>query len=296
MRLFVTGATGFVGFHVVKELLSAGHQVLGLARSGVGAELLSAIGAEVQRGTMEDLDGLRRVASASDGVLHLAFNHDFSKFQENCEVDQRAIEALGAGLAGSERPLIVTSGLAGLVGPGQVANEDTNIPSTYLLPRVSEQTALTFKEVNASVVRLSQIHDQTKAGVITYLVALAREKGMSAYVEEGRNRWAAAHVLDTARLYRLALEKPVAGARYHAVDEEGIPLREIAEAIGQRWQLPVTSLSADEAATHFGWLAAFTGADIMASSDQTRQRLGWQPTGPKLLGDLQRWIDVSPVA
>lgn len=288
MRVFVTGSTGFVGSQVVKELIAAGHKVLGLARSEAGAQALTAGGADVQRGGLEDLASLRSGAAAADAVIHLAFIHDFAKFQENCEIDRQAIEVLGSVLAGSDRPLIVTSGVAGLAAPGQLATEDQTVPVDYPLPRVSEQTALSLKGVNASVMRLPQVHDPVKQGLVTYLIAVAREKGVSAYVERGRNRWAAAHVSDVARLYLLALAKPEAGARYHAVAEEGVPMREIAEAIGHGLNIPVVSLSPEKAAAHFGPLAMFAGADLAASSEKTRAKFGWNPTGPGLIADLQR--------
>jgi len=287
MRVFVTGATGFVGTHVVREFIAAGHMVLGLARSEAGAQALTAAGAQVQRGGLEDLASLQSGAAASEAVVHLAFIHDFSKFQENCEIDQRAIKALGSVLAGSDRPLIVTAGVAGLAAPGQVATEDQSVPPNFPMPRVSEQAALALKDVSAAVMRLPQVHDTVKQGLVTYLIAAAREKGVSAYVGEGRNRWAAAHVADVGRLYRLALEKHAAGARYHAVAEEGVPMREIAETIGRGLRLPVVSLSPEQAAAHFGWLAHFAGADLAASSAQTRKKLGWAPTGPGLIADLQ---------
>jgi nucleoside-diphosphate-sugar epimerase len=288
MRVFVTGATGFVGSHVVKKLIAAGHKVLGLARSEAGAQALAATGADVERGVLEDVSSLRSGAEASEAVVHLAFIHDFSKFQENCEIDKHAIEALGSVLAGSDRPLIVASGTAGLAAPGQVATEDDVVPTDFPLPRVSEQTALSLKGVNASVMRLPQVHDTMKQGLVTYLIALAREKGVSAYVGEGRNRWAAAHVSDVARLYQLALEKHEKGAKYHAVAEEGVPMRYIAETIGLGLKVPVVSLSPEKAAVHFGWLAMFAGADLVASSEKTRKNLGWSPNGPGLLADLQQ--------
>jgi nucleoside-diphosphate-sugar epimerase len=287
MRVFVTGATGFVGVAVVKELTAAGHKVLGMARSEEGAKSLSALGVEVHRGSLEDLDSLRKGAAVSDAVIHLAFIHDWSNFAANCEIDRQAIDALGSALAGSDRLLIVTGGTAGLVGPGQLATEDNDPPSDFRLPRVSEQTALSFKGLRASVMRLPQVHDTTRQGLLTYAVALAREKGVSAYVGEGRNRWAAAHVSDVARLYRLALERNEAGVKYHAVAEEGVPMRAIAEAIGRGLKTPVKALSADEAPAHFGWLAMFAASDLLASSEKTRKSMGWNPTGPGLIADLE---------
>ncbi len=291
MRVFVTGATGFIGTHVVKELLVAGHKVLGLTRSDAGAKSLAVLGADVHHGSLEDLDSLRSGAAASDAVIHLAFIHDFSKFKENCEIDQRAIEAIGSVLAGSERPLIVTSGAAGLAAPGQVATENTVVPPDFPFPRVSEQTALSLlpKGVRASVMRLPQVHNTVKQGFVSFIIAVAREKGLSAYVGEGRNRWAAGHVLDVARLYRVALEKNEAGAKYHAVGEEGVAMRDIAEVIGRGLKVPVVSLSPEAAPAHFGSpLSMFAGLDLMASSTQTQEKLGWHPTGPGLIADLEQ--------
>ncbi|HDR9834808.1 TPA: SDR family oxidoreductase [Burkholderia multivorans] len=288
MRVFVTGATGFVGLPTVKELIAAGHRVLGLARSDEGEKSLAAIGADVHRGSLEDTESLRAGAAAADAVLHLGFVHDWSNFAHSCEIDRRAIEALGSVLAGSDRLLIVTAGTAGLAAPGRLATEDDDVPPDFPFPRVTEQTARALKGVRSAVVRLPQVHDTVRQGLLTYAVAVAREKGVSAYVGEGRNRWAAAHISDVARLYRLALEKNEAGAKYHAVAEEGIPMRDIAEAIGRALKVPVAFLSAEEAPAHFGWLAAFAGHDLVASSEKTRKVLGWNPTGPGLIADLER--------
>jgi nucleoside-diphosphate-sugar epimerase len=288
MRIFVTGATGFIGIPVVKELIAAGHKVLGMARSDGGAKSLEAIGADVHRGSIEDLESLKAGTAAADAVIHLAFIHDFSKFQENCEKDQRAIETLGSVLAGSKRPFIVTAGTGGLAAPGQVVTEDLDAPHDSPFPRVSEQVVLALKGVDASVMRLPQVHDTFRQGLVTYLIALAREKGLSAYVGDGRNRWAAGHVSDAARLYRLALEKGQPGAKYHAVGEEGVPMRDIAETIGRGLKVPVASLSPEEAQAHFGWLGIFAGMDLPASSAQTQKRLGWRPTGPGLIADLEQ--------
>jgi nucleoside-diphosphate-sugar epimerase len=274
MKVFLTGATGFIGTALVPELIGAGHQVLGLARSDEGAKALTAAGAQVHRGELEDLESLRRGAAQADGVIHAGFVHDF--------------EALGSVLAGSDRPLIVTSGLAGLAAPGQLATEEQVVPPDFPLPRVSEQTALALKGVNASIMRLPQVHDPIKQGLVTYLIALAREKGLSAYVADGQNRWAAAHVSDVASLYRRALEQNEGGAKYHAVAEEGVPLREIAEAVGRGLKIPVVSLSPEEAVAHFGWLTMFVRTDLAASSEKTRKKLGWNPTGPGLISDLDQ--------
>lgn len=287
MRVFVTGTTGFIGSRLVPELVGAGHQVLGLARSDAGAQSLLAAGAQVQRGDLEDLESLRSGAAASDAVLHVAFRHDWTKFAESCELDKRAIETIGAVLQGSSRPFIVTSGVG--VAQGRAATEDDPpFPTSATYPRASEATAVALLErgVRASVMRLPQVHDTVKQGLITPLITIAREKGVSAYVGDGQNRWPAAHVADVARLYRLALEKATAGARYHAVAEEGVPLKDIATAIGRGLNIPVTSIAAEQAQEHFGFLGFFAGRDTLTSSAQTRAKLGWNPTGPSLLTDL----------
>jgi nucleoside-diphosphate-sugar epimerase len=280
-RVFVTGATGFIGSAVVQELIKAGHEVLGLARSDAGAKSLITAGAQVHRGELENLDSLRSGAAASDGVIHLAFIHDFSKFKEICEIDRRAIEALGEALRGSNRPLVITSGTGmGNTVPGQPATED-NFNAQHPNPRsASELAGISAAErgVNVSVVRLPQVHDRDKQGLVTYSITLAREKGVSAYIGDGLNRWPAVHRLDAALVYRLALEKGTAGARYHAVAEEGITARAIAEAIGRGLKIPVASKPVAEAAVHFGWLGMFAGMDMPASSLLTQQRLGWRPT------------------
>jgi nucleoside-diphosphate-sugar epimerase len=289
MRVFVTGATGFIGSALVPDLIAAGHQVLGLSRSDEGAAAMTALGAEVHRGSLEDLDSLRAGAAASDGVIHLAFNHDFSKWAENCELDRGAIEALGSALTGTDRPLIVTSGTAAARTPGRLTTEEDGPDSP--IPRVASELAaasVAAKGTRVLVVRLPQVHDPLKQGLITPLIAIAREKGVSAYVGDGLNRWPAAHVLDVARLYRLALEKGVAGARYNAVAEEGVSLRAIAQSIGQGLKLPVVSKSPEEAAEHFGWLGMLVGADVPASSALTQQWLGWHPSGPGMISDLDQ--------
>jgi nucleoside-diphosphate-sugar epimerase len=290
MRVFVTGASGFIGSAIVRELIDAGHRVLGLARSDAAAASIAAAGADVHRGSLQDLESLRSGAVAADGVIHTGFNHDFAKFAENCEIDKRAIEALGWALEGSGRPLLVTSGLATVAQGRTPTEEDAPLPHSPAYPRASEATAETLlkRGVRVSVVRLPQVHNTIKQGLITYAIAVAREKGVSAYVGDGLNRWAAVHVLDTASLYRLALEKQEAGSRYHAVAEEGVPVRDIAETIGRGLKVPVLSKCPEEAAVHFGGIGMFVGRDLIGSSVQTQQRLGWHPTGPGLITDLDR--------
>jgi nucleoside-diphosphate-sugar epimerase len=287
MRIFVTGATGFVGSAIVQELLGAGHQVLGLARSEAAAQALVAVGAEAHLGTLADLDSLRRGAAAADGVIHTAFGHDFSAYEAAAQADKVAIEALGSALAGSSRPLVVTSGLAGFA-LGRPAIE-TDIPAAFL--RVSEPTALALvpQGVRAAVVRLAaSVHDVGDYGFVPTLITIARQKGVSAYVGEGLNRWPAVHRLDAARLFRLAIEHGTAGACYHGVADEGITLRDIAVIIGRHLNVPVVSKTAEEAADHFGWIARFVGLDLSASSALTQRWLGWQPTHSSLLADLEQ--------
>ena len=287
MRVFLTGATGLIGSALLPELINAGHQVLGLTRSDAGAQSLLAAGAEVLRGSLEDLDILRKGAAHSDGVIHCAFDHDSAKFEESGQNEKRAITALGNSLVGSDRPLIVSSGL-GLPSPKRPVTEDIDVPAVSSSPRSPEQAALALRlqGINATVVRVPQVHNRVKQGLVTTLIAVARQKGVSAYVAEGFNCWPAAHVTDVARLYRLALEKREP-SRYHAVAEEGIPMKNIAAAIGRGLQVHVVSISPEEALAHFGRVGGYVGLDLSASSAITRQQLGWLPTGPRLMEDLE---------
>jgi nucleoside-diphosphate-sugar epimerase len=297
MKVFLTGATGFIGSAVVPELINAGHQVFGLTRSDAGAKSLLAAGAQAHRGDLDNLESLRTGAANSDAVIHTAFNHDFSKFKENCEIDRRVIETLSSALEGSGRPFIVTSGTGIVASPGRPSTEeDEPVPSSVIPRGASEEAAAAAAQrgVKVSVVRLPQVHDRLKQGLITFAIAMARSKGVSAYVGDGQNRWPAAHRLDAARLYKLVLEKGITGAKYHAVAEEGIPFRQIAEAIGRGLKIPTVSLTAEQATGHFGWLAHFVAADLASSSALTRQRLGWQPKEISLMDDLDHARDFEP--
>lgn len=290
MRVFVTGATGFIGTAIVQELIREGHQVLGLARSETAAKSLTAAGAKVHRGDLENLDSLHSGAAASDGVIHTGFIHDFARFKQVSEIDRHAIEALGSALVGSDRPLVVTSGTA-LVAPGRVATEeDVSTLTSNDFPRVASDEAarsVAARGVRISLVRLSpSVHGDGDHGFIPTLIRIAREKAVSAYVGEGLNRWTAVHRLDAAVLFQLALEKGAAGARYHGVADEAIGFKDIAGAIGRGLNIPVVSQSLDEAAAHFGWFAHFAGLDCPASSQLTRERLGWYPVQCSLLSDL----------
>jgi nucleoside-diphosphate-sugar epimerase len=292
MRVFVTGATGFIGSALVKALIAGGHQVIGVSRSEDKAPALAAAGAEVYRGSIDEPDSFREGAARSDAVVHLAFNHDFSKFMANCETDRRVIRTLGSVLAGSSRPLIVTSGTAiARVAPGELAREDAPRVASSEFPRAASEEAAADAAAagaNVSVVRLPQVHDPERQGLISPWIMIARERGVFAYVGDGRNRWPAAHVTDVARLYRLAVEKAEAGAVYNAVAEEGVAARDIAETVGRRLTLPVKSIGPDEAPAYFGWLAHLAARDMPASSAETRKKLGWEPTGPGLIADLER--------
>jgi nucleoside-diphosphate-sugar epimerase len=289
MRIFVTGATGFIGSAIVRELTDAGHRVLGLARNDAAADKLKEQGIEVHRGDVTEVASLAAGARASDGVIHTAFNHDFSKWAEHCEDDRRAIEALGAALVGSQRPLVVTSGTGLVATPGRLAAE--NDPPTSTVPRIaSEQAAdaVGARGVHVSVVRLPpSVHGDGDHGFVPMLIGIARDKHASGYVKDGSNQWPAVHRLDAATLYRLVIEKGAAGARYHGVGDEGVPFRDIAGVIGQRLNVPVVSQTPEQAAEHFGWFAHFAALDAPASGARTREQLGWRPTHVGLISDLE---------
>ena len=288
MRIFVTGATGFVGSAIVRELITSGHQVLGLARSEAGAKTLATMGAEVHRGALDDLESLRDGARKADAVIHTAFNHDFSRFLENCAEDRRAIEAMGAVLEGSKRPMLVTSGF-GSLAPGRIAIEADRSTDRFparLRGRSHRRRGTGRARLGGASGAVDPWHGDH--GFVPRLIAIAREKGVAAYVGDGQNRWPGVHRHDAARLYRLAIEQGVESGPYHAVADEGVPFKAIAEVIGRRLGVPVVSVTQEEAAGHFGWIARFAAMDMPASSTRTRSTLGWQPEQPGLIADLDQ--------
>jgi nucleoside-diphosphate-sugar epimerase len=288
MRVFVTGAAGFIGTATTRELIANGHEVLGLARSASNAQALERLGAKVHRGSLQDLDSLRNGARETDGTIHLAFIHDFSKFMENGQIDKHAIEAMGDVMAGTNKPFIVTSG-TGLIAPGVVITEDVRRDAGPMVPRVSEQAGLAYasRGVRAIAIRLPQVHgEKGKAGLISYLVEGARQKGAAAYIGEGKERWAAAHRSDVSRLYRLALEKGAVDGIYHAVGEEGVPMRQVIEVVGRALNVPVVSIRQEDAGEYYGPLAMFAGLDMPASSAKTQKELGWTPKEIGLIEDI----------
>jgi nucleoside-diphosphate-sugar epimerase len=293
VRVFVTGATGFIGSAVVPELIDAGHEVVGLARSDTAAAALTAAGAEVHHGALDDLDSLHDGAAAADGVIHLAYNHDFSDFVANGRLDLCAVETLGAALEGTGKPLVVTSGtlMLTMIAPGRLGTEEIAPDPGSEAPRIaSENAAMSLAErgVRTSVVRLAPtVHGESDKGFVPRLIGIAREKGVSAFVGDGSNRWPAVHRLDAATLFRLAVESAPAGTRLHAVAEEGVPFRDIAEAIGRQLELPAVSMTAGEASQHFSFLAPLVSIDSPTSSALTRERLGWQPAQPGLIADIE---------
>lgn len=290
MRVFVTGASGFVGSAIVNELIAAGHQVLGLVRSNKGAEQVAASGAEPLLGDVNDINILHQGATTCDAVIHTAFNHDFSQFKANCEADRKVIEAFGNALAGTGKPLVITSGV-GILSYDRMVNEDdaVNVNSDVMPRAASEEAAAVAagKGVNIYIVRLPpSVHGAGDHGFVPMVINMAREKGESAYVGEGQNRWPAVHRFDAASLYRLIVEKQPSLKILHAVAETGVPFREIAETIGKGLNLPVVSKSGDGIAAHFGWFAHFASIDCPASSAKTREALGWEPKEPGLVGDI----------
>ena len=290
MRVFVTGATGWVGAAVVQELVAAGHRVLGLTRSDAGATALAAAGAEVHRGSLEDPDSLHRGAASADGVIHTAFNHDFSRYAENSDADRRAIEALGAALEGSDRPLLVTSEVPFLTSGGVATEGDAfhPVPGPYIRQSEAAVEVVAARGVNAAAVRMPlSVHGHGDHGFVPALINIALAKGLSAYPGDGLNRWPATHRRDVARVFRVALEQGGVGGPYHAISEEGVPFKQIAALIGRRLNVPVVALSAEESADHFGWFAMFAAMNVPASSQGTRARLGWEPAQPGLLSDME---------
>jgi len=292
MRVFVTGASGFVGSAIVQELLSAGHQVLGMVRSDSAAENITALGAEAHHGNLDDIESIKSGAAVCDAVIHTAFNHDFSKFKDNCETDRRVIEALGSVLAGTARPLVVTSGIGLLNGFNRPVTED-DVPTagSAVIPRMASEEAAhaaTDLGVDTYIMRLPPtVHGEGDHGFVPLVIGIARDKGVSAYIGEGHNRWSAVHRFDAAVLYRLIIEQRPALKVYHAVAEEGIAFREIATTIGEGLQLPTVSKSADEAPAHFGWFTHFAGLDCLASGAKSRAVTGWQPKQTGLIHDLK---------
>ena len=290
MKVFLTGANGFIGSALIPELIGAGHEVLGLSRSDEGAKKISSAGAQVHRGSLEDPNSLESGAKAADGVIHCAYDQDLSNMEQTGRKESRAVEALANGLSGTDRPLIITSVVAmGAAKPGQLALENYYDPETRNPRKTTEDAGVTAaaRGVHVSTIRLSQVHNPAKMGFISQLIRIAKEKGVSAYVADGSVRWAAVHLSDTARLYRLALENDALGARYNAVAEEGIAVRDIATAIGSSLKLPVKSITPEEAGSHFGWLGMFVGMDMSGSNALTKEQLRWEPTGPTLLSDVE---------
>jgi nucleoside-diphosphate-sugar epimerase len=290
MRVFLTGASGFIGSAIIEELRAAGHEVLGLARNDENAAKLAAAGVAVHRGDLNQPETLAAGAAACDATIHCAFIHDFSQYMENIAIDRRAVEAMLAAMEGSGKPFILTSGTLMADAGHEATEEDGAVLDGPGAGRAATELVAedyARRGVRAMIVRLPQVHDTERAGLITYAIDVAREKGVSAYLGDGSNRWAAAHVSDVARLYRLVLEKGQAGARYHAVAEGDVSMKDVAEAVGRRLAVPVASISPDEAMAHFGFLGMFAGRDAPVSSRLTRERLGWMPTGPGLIEDLE---------